>query len=220
MQPSIRALRRHLDLAGHPPLPLTQRQADTRARILNLAQCLMAEFGAKTIKFTALAQALRISPATLRFHFADHDDLLAALLARHLDHIEAALAEASARDRRAAYRTATRTPSGTLTEAHTLLLRHRRDLHPDERPAIDTARRRIATLLAGAPALPRTQAKAIRPEPPTLEQIIARTQQLRADIARLPPPPRPSKHRQLAMTVARMNPALFTSPQTPVRASG
>jgi AcrR family transcriptional regulator len=244
MQLSIRALRRHLDHAGHPPLPLTKRQAETRARILTLAQCLMAEFGAKSIKFTALAHALRIAPATLRFHFADHDALLAALLTCHLESLAETLAETpnAGKERRAAYRAATRTTSDTLTEAHTLLRRDRRALHPEERAAIDTARRRIATLLAGdaaphtnrQPAAPasaphkpprRNQpaTQAAKPNRQMIEQIIARTEQLLKEMAPTPQPrnktPVASKHSLLALSVARMNPALFTRQQAPARAS-
>ena len=251
MQPSIRALRRHLDHAGHPPLPLTKRQAETRARILTLAQCLMAEFGAKTIRFTALAHALRISPATLRFHFADHDALLAALLTGHLESLAETLAATPATgknrraERRAAYRAATRTPSGTLTEAHTLLRRDRHSLHPEERAAIDTTRRRIATLLAGdaaphtsvhpAPpkAAPAPHKPARRSEPSIaavetqrirIEQFVARTEQLLAAASAAPTPqprnkaPVSSEHSRLALSVARLHPALFTFQQSPVRA--
>jgi AcrR family transcriptional regulator len=250
MQPSIRALRRHLDHAGHPPLPLTKRQAETRARILTLAQCLMAEFGAKTIRFTALAHALRISPATLRFHFADHDALLAALLTDHLESLAETLAETPATgknpyaERRAAYRAATRAPSGTLTEAHILLRRDRRALHPEERADIDTSRRRIATLLAGD-ATPRTHVRPVNPasaphnppnpnrsQPPitaveaeliSIEQIIARTEQLLARAATATHQPRnkapvASELSQLALSVARLHPALFTFQQLAVRA--
>jgi AcrR family transcriptional regulator len=191
MSITLRALRAHLLRAGHLPLPLTKRQQDTRARILTLAQCLMAEFGAKSIKFTPLAEALRISPATLRFHFADHDDLLAALLTTHLETIQAALAvipdstpnmEAA---RRAAYHAATRTPSGDLTEAHRLFVRDRHTLHPDERAPIETTRHQIATALNPQHPL---ATLAVLDRPGTTQPEIENTLARLATRAAAPPP--------------------------------
>jgi AcrR family transcriptional regulator len=131
------------------------RQRNTRERILTHGQTLMAAVGTLTLKFSTLAAAIHVAPHTLRVHFADLDDLLTALLLRHLETLFAALTEIRETDpdhdtkRRSAYLAATRTPAGALAEAHLLLVRDRHFLPPDERDHIEAARHEIGTLLAG-----------------------------------------------------------------------
>jgi AcrR family transcriptional regulator len=79
--------------AGRPAPDVTKRQRDTRERVLTYAQALMAACGTLTLKFPTLAAAVHVAPNTLRHHFADLDDLLTALVVRHLDTLFAALTE-------------------------------------------------------------------------------------------------------------------------------
>jgi AcrR family transcriptional regulator len=155
MQTKLRTARTILQNAGRPAPNLTMRQRQTRERILTYGQTLMAAVGTLTLKFSTLAAAIHVAPTTLRRHFADLDDLLNALLIRHLDSLLAALTETPDTDpdrdakRRATYLALTRTPSGALTEAHLLLVRDRPFLPPEERDRIEAYRHEIGTLLAG-----------------------------------------------------------------------
>jgi AcrR family transcriptional regulator len=155
MQPALRDLYTHAQNEDRTPVELSTRQRETRTRILTLAQSLMARFGTPLLKFSAVAAALHVTTRTLRFHFPDLDALLSALLVRHLDAICAAISEIPNNDpncyqnRRAAYFTATRTPAGTLTPAHTLLVRDRHFLPEDELTPLEAYRHQIGVLLAG-----------------------------------------------------------------------
>jgi AcrR family transcriptional regulator len=134
---------------------LTEKQRAREHRIRASAQHLFARFGTFHVTFRDLAIALRMGTATLRFHFVDIDALLANLLHRHLKALQVALARIPAdspnpqQARRQAYRAFITTPSGALTEAHTLLLRDRHLLPADERDAIEQTRAAIAATLAG-----------------------------------------------------------------------
>jgi AcrR family transcriptional regulator len=134
--------------------PLTERQRAREENIVELATAILAEFGTHTITFSSLAIALRLSRATLRFHFCDLHALLADILHRHLMAISRALAAIPLDDpnlhprRRAAYLEATRTPTGALNEAHLLLVRDRHLLPPDLLPAIELTRQGLGPMLA------------------------------------------------------------------------
>jgi AcrR family transcriptional regulator len=155
MNTNLRTYRTILQNAGRPAPELTMRQRETRERILTYAQTLMAAVGTLTLKFSTLAAAIYVAPATLRRHFADLDALLTTLIVRHLDTILAAITEIPNTDpdrdakRRAAYLAATRTPSGALTEAHLLLVRDSHALPQDELTNIEAYRHQIGILLAG-----------------------------------------------------------------------
>lgn len=121
--------------------------------ILDVARYLIADEGLENITFTRLARALRMSPATLAFHFVDLPALLGHIIRQHLRALSAELGHVRADDpdryhkRRAAYLAYTRTPLGGLTEAHLLLVRDRHTLPPDERDGIEDIRRGIGELL-------------------------------------------------------------------------
>jgi AcrR family transcriptional regulator len=134
---------------------LTERQRQRHERVVAISQYLIAEEGRHNINFRGLARALRMTPATLRFHFVDMEALLAEIIRRHLRLLAAALGTYEPTDperhqkRRAAYLAYTRTPLGGLTEAHLILVRDRHTLPDDERTSIDMMRQGLAELLGG-----------------------------------------------------------------------
>jgi AcrR family transcriptional regulator len=135
--------------------PMTEKQRARHLRILTLSQALFAEVGSRNITFTNLAIALRIGSATLRWHFADLDALLAAIIRRHLAAISKALSHIPRNDPqreqkcRAAYLAFTRNEDGTLTEAHRLLVHETHHLPDDERIRIERIAEVLANRLAG-----------------------------------------------------------------------
>jgi AcrR family transcriptional regulator len=139
---------------------LTERQRQRHERVIAISQFLIAEEGRHNITFRGLARALRMTPATLRFHFLDIEALLGEILRRHLHGLAAALGKYEPTDperhqkRRAAYLAYTRTGLGGLTEAHLLLVRDSHTLPDDERNSIDMMRQGLAELLAGPGDLP------------------------------------------------------------------
>ena len=158
MPPPLRILRNMVERVVPRP-PLNPRQQEREHRVLQAGEALLAAFGRQGITFALLATALRISAASLRWHYADLDALLAKILRRHLRAIAAALdaVPAAAPNRgpalRAAYLAATRNPDGTLKPAHLLLTRDRHLLPPDELAPIEQARNSLARqLAAGGPA--------------------------------------------------------------------
>src|SRR5271155_3636457 len=136
---------------------LTPRQELREARILVLAQYLLAAVGRHNISFRSLAMAIRMAPATLSFHFVDLESLLGALIRRHLQALAAYLGDIDSEDpncrqkRRAAYLSYTRTPLGGLTEAHLLCVRDRHTLPEDELESIELTRAGISLGLASGP---------------------------------------------------------------------
>ena len=149
----LRILRNMVQRVAPLP-PLNPRQQEREHRILQAGEALMAGFGRHGITFALLATALRISTASLRWHYADLDALLVEILRRHLRDIAASLdaVPAAAPNRgpalRAAYLAATRNPDGTLKPAHLLLTRDRHLLPPDELSPIEKARDSLAQQLA------------------------------------------------------------------------
>jgi AcrR family transcriptional regulator len=134
---------------------LTERQRQRHERVIAISQYLIAEEGRHNINFRGLARALRMTPATLRFHFVDMEALLAEIIRRHLRLLAAALGTYEPTDperhqkRRATYLAYTRTPLGGLTEAHLILVRDRHTLPDDERISIDMMRQGLGALLGG-----------------------------------------------------------------------
>jgi AcrR family transcriptional regulator len=132
---------------------LTERQRQRHERVIAISQCLIAEEGRHNITFRGLARALRMTPATLRFHFVDMEALLGEILRRHLHSLAAALGTYEPTDpdrhqkRRAAYLAYTRTALGGLTEAHLILVRDSHTLPDDERISIDMMRQGLGELL-------------------------------------------------------------------------
>jgi AcrR family transcriptional regulator len=155
MQTPARILRALADRRDPNPLILTERQRRREERILLLAQHLFATEGRTRISFTNMAIALRMATSTLRWHFADLEALLAAILHRHLQAVATHLAQipqstpGAEQLRRAAYLEYTRTGFGGLTEAHLLFVRDRHLLPDDELEPIESLRRSIGHLLAG-----------------------------------------------------------------------
>lgn len=148
-----------LCLACHPR-ELTSREIARQERILDTATELLARHGMRAVTFGALALALRLAPATLRFHFVDLDDLLGEILRGHLQRLAELLGDVPAEPeatlhtrRRAAWAQATRAGLGGTTPAHTLLLRDRHGLPADLLENIEATYRNLGLLLAG-PDLP------------------------------------------------------------------
>ena len=157
MKPA-RLLRRSAD-NRHPRPEQTPREIAREERILAVAQTVMAENGRHEVSLTGMALALHIARNTLRHHFCDLDELLNAILFRHLVRLARVVGEAATNDdpeahrkRRAAYLAATRTVLGGLTEAHLLLVRDRHLLPADLRPNIEGFRHDIAQMVAGPQA--------------------------------------------------------------------
>jgi AcrR family transcriptional regulator len=198
MTTPIRILRAKAQARNPAHFALTERQRAREAAILDIAQHLIADEGLANVTFAGLARALRLSVATLIFHFVDLEALLGELIRRHLRALAAELGKIAADDplrhqkRRAAYLAYTRTPMGGLTEAHLLLVRDRHTLPPDERDGID--RQGIGELLTDgsvedaylfldastlAPAriesFIRSHAPAPRPNTPTFDKIDPKT---------------------------------------------
>ena len=132
----------------------TPREIEREERILAVAQTVMAEHGRHEISFTSMALALRMVRSTLRHHFCDLDELLAAILHRHLRRLSYAIGEVpqDAPDRlpkmRAAYLAHTRTILGGYTEAHLLLVRDRHLLPAELLTSIDFIRHNLGDILA------------------------------------------------------------------------
>jgi AcrR family transcriptional regulator len=141
------------DLPGHRPT-LTPRQQDREAAILHVAEVLMARFGRAKLTMTNFALALRMSRATIRFHFVDLDCILSEILLRHLRAIAGAIGAVplDAPDlfaaRRAAYLAATRT-FGAAKPAHRLLVRDRHILPPDLLQTVEQMRDIVAESVGG-----------------------------------------------------------------------
>ena len=139
---------------------LTDRQRETRELILASGQRVMADYGRPNIKMITFADAIQVSPGTIRHYICDLDNLLAEILRRHLREVSKAIgavpidAPDSQVRRRAAYHAATRTFSGAYTEAHYLLLRDRTGLPPDLATGVEQLRLGIGQALL--PAHPHT----------------------------------------------------------------
>ena len=58
--------------------------ADTRTRILDLAEALLLERGFNAFSYQHIARALGVKPAAIHYHFPSKDDLGTALVARQL----------------------------------------------------------------------------------------------------------------------------------------
>jgi AcrR family transcriptional regulator len=152
MKPA-RILRAIAESRHQRPEP-TPRELEREERILAVAQTVMAEHGRHEISFTSMALALRMVRSTLRHHFCDLDELLAAILHRHLRRLSYAIGEVpqDAPDRlpkmRAAYLAHTRTILGGYTEAHLLLVRDRHLLPAELLTSIDFIRHNLGDILA------------------------------------------------------------------------
>jgi len=152
-QPQIplRILRAHAEALS--PTRLTPRQQARQDRILLIASELIARFGRAAFSFSRLAQAMRYSTSTLRWHFADLDALVAHIAQRHVRNLNFYfnMIPEDAPDRvarlRAAYRASTRAPDGSLTAVHRLFLAERHTLPPEDLAAIEAATSRFPALL-------------------------------------------------------------------------
>ena len=60
--------------------------ADTRTRILDVAQDLVQRLGANAISYQHVSDAVGIRKASIHHHFPTKDDLIEALVRRHLDY--------------------------------------------------------------------------------------------------------------------------------------
>lgn len=65
-------------------MPAPTAPADTRARILDLAEALLLERGFNAFSYQHIARALGVKPAAVHYHFPSKDDLGTALVYRQL----------------------------------------------------------------------------------------------------------------------------------------
>ena len=65
------------------PLPIAP-PADTRARILELAESLLLERGFNAFSYQHIARELGVKPAAIHYHYPSKDDLGTAIVARQL----------------------------------------------------------------------------------------------------------------------------------------
>jgi len=190
---------------------LSARELAQQERILATAEALMARFGRAALTFSSFATAIRMSPATIRRHFADLDCILTDILCRHVADISAAIGRVPFDTpnlhaaRRAAYAEATRTPFSAPTERHLLFIRDRHLLPPDLADTVETLRDGLADMLT-APheaavlalldtaelPLPHIEAMLAALHPVRAEQPApAKSEAARPDFQRVRPPTRP-----------------------------
>jgi AcrR family transcriptional regulator len=141
------------DLPGFRPF-FTDKQLQEKTRILAGGLDLMAAYGRNGFSFRAFAIAIRLSPAAIRHHFVDLDELLVGILHAHFDNISSAIGKIP-RDTpnrqaavRAAYLAVTRTQIGYLTQAHLLLIRDSHLLPADLFEHVERLRIGLASSLA------------------------------------------------------------------------
>jgi len=155
METHPRPIRTLIDACPFKAPPRSKAQQARYDRILGAAEIVMATFGSPTITLANLAIGLELSVTTLRRMIIDMDYLLYLILSRHLAALHAALLEIPETDadchqrRRAAYLAATRAPDGSLTHAHTLLVRDATHLPADLLPEIEASQQALAKLLTG-----------------------------------------------------------------------
>jgi AcrR family transcriptional regulator len=150
-------LRSQVEDFEHTPNYLSTKQLARRDRILTTGRHLLALHGLRNLRVCdlAIAIALNITSAAIRFHFADLDALLIEILKEHGKAINKALGAVHHTDpdatakRRAAYFAATRGPYGNLTEAHLLLVRDATMLSETNYAAIQQSHDQHAIILAG-----------------------------------------------------------------------
>jgi AcrR family transcriptional regulator len=139
-----RILRDQADRLFSRKFHFSARQKDRETRILLAAEHFFAKHGFASVTFSNLALALAISPAALRQHFVDLDQLLGAILQNHLFSLTKTLVQITGTGdslyaaRRKAWFDATRA-MGALTDAHKLLIRERHNLPEDLREEIGNA---------------------------------------------------------------------------------
>jgi AcrR family transcriptional regulator len=155
MQPELRTLRAQVEARRRHKPELTFKQTILRTDIIDMAEHLLATHGHGRITARQMADAIGITPATLRRYFADLDVLLAEILHRHLRYLVKQLTAVpmDVPDRRRAfciaYMAATRLPLGGMIEAHTLLLRDRHRLPPDLLEDLENSYRSIGMIVGG-----------------------------------------------------------------------
>jgi len=151
-----RILRDHVQPFTKSRRPDGVLDLEKRETYLDAAQSVFADFGRPAITLKNLADALYISTATLRRHFADMDQLVADIIIRHLNKLTKLLGDIQANTpdgfarRRAAYYANTRGPNGGLNDAHAVTLRDRHTLPADLVEGIEHLRLAIGIALAGA----------------------------------------------------------------------
>jgi AcrR family transcriptional regulator len=136
---------------------LTSTQLERQALIMATGRIAMARYGRATIAMPEFSMGLRLTPAQIRWHFPDLDNLFGAICRDHLKNLFAAINEAVAyandpdpcQAARAAYFGFTRTALGTFNEAHTLFLRDRHTLPEDEAASVNATYNRLPQSLGG-----------------------------------------------------------------------
>jgi AcrR family transcriptional regulator len=148
-----RILRAQADaLRGGPPA-LSPREQALQERVLGAAAKMMAALGYRSVTMRGLADALEISPTTVKRMFCDIESVLAEILSGHLRDIAAKFGEI-AKDadnlqaaRRAVYLACTRTGFGGPTARHLLLLRDRHALPPDLAEPLEALRLSVGDMM-------------------------------------------------------------------------
>jgi AcrR family transcriptional regulator len=136
---------------------LTNAQQDRQKLILQTGRIAMARYGRDTITMPEFSVGLRLTPAQIRFHYPDLDNLLGAILRDHIKNIIQAIHEAVPyaddpdpyQAARAAYFGFTRGALGTFNEAHQLFLRDRNKLPEDEIESVNILFESLAYFVGG-----------------------------------------------------------------------
>jgi AcrR family transcriptional regulator len=150
----IRGVVAHLEGANRPPTPAQQ---DRQAYILEAGRIAIGQFGFGSITMAKFSLGLRLTPAQIRWHYPDLENLLGAIFRDHLTTIANAIDNAGhGRDdkqrrqaARAAYFGATRDATGAFNDTHRLFLRDRSHLPEDEAKSVDLHVGRLARALGG-----------------------------------------------------------------------
>jgi AcrR family transcriptional regulator len=117
----------------------------------------MARYGRATITMSAFSTGLRLSPAQIRWHYPDLDNLFGAICRDHIRNLFKAIDQAVPyaddpdpyQAARAAYYHFTRGALGTFNEAHALFVRDRHLLPPDEAESVTMLYNSLANCLGG-----------------------------------------------------------------------
>lgn len=155
MRTPIRILRESALKAGLSLQPLTPRQQAWEERLIAFATACFAEHGVADFSLARFACFAGVSPQTIVLHFCDLDALFYLILKTHIEALATALAAITEtapdrlQHRIQTYLAHTRSPQGTLTNPHLLLVRDREWLPMDLRQRIEPMRLDLGRAIAG-----------------------------------------------------------------------
>jgi AcrR family transcriptional regulator len=149
-----RHLRNQADESPDRP-PLTQRDRDRYAYILDAAERMFIQNGRAAVTIRQFSYAIGLAQFTIHKHISCLDHAFAIILTKHLNRILTAISAVKynepdlLRRRRAEYFRVTRGLCDIPTPMHFLLLRDRFCLPPDELEPIDRLHHMIGDMLGG-----------------------------------------------------------------------